>query len=206
MVVSYPPVGGLSGHHSVVFGPYSRYLWKFGGSKLTWLRQKASSLRAPPRSCDMLCFPSLFSSKGPHCWKGSALKPYMELPPHTVPLGMEKRELYPLLSKMMNIKSKRLQVVMCLEMVVSYPPVGGLSGHHSVVFGPYSRYLWKAPLLERLGFKTIHGASTSYGSFRDGESNEEEGDDKEEEGGDAGDDDEGDEEKGDEGDDDDADE
>ena len=25
----------------------------------------------------------------PHCWKGSASKPYVELPPHTAPLGME---------------------------------------------------------------------------------------------------------------------
>ncbi|KAL9411560.1 hypothetical protein AB3S75_045204 [Citrus x aurantiifolia] len=47
-----------------------------GGSKLTWLCQKTSSLKAQlarrpscirpysPRSCDMLCFPSLFPSKG----------------------------------------------------------------------------------------------------------------------------------------------
>ena len=134
-----------------------------GGPKLTWLRQKASSLKArlarrpsrsrpySPRSCDMLCFPSLFPSKGwvpcfcgsrshaliptgarsrpaalpkpiiisvprPHCWKGSASKPYVELPPHTAPLGMEvgpaqacavKVFVHDLIKKEWNKKKKR---------------------------------------------------------------------------------------------------
>ncbi len=33
--------------------------------------------------------PILISVPRPHCWKGSASKPYVELPPHTAPLGME---------------------------------------------------------------------------------------------------------------------
>ncbi|KAL0302764.1 UNVERIFIED_CONTAM: hypothetical protein Scaly_2563000 [Sesamum calycinum] len=31
----------------------------------------------------------IISVPRPHCWKGSASKPYVELPPHTAPLGME---------------------------------------------------------------------------------------------------------------------
>lgn len=33
--------------------------------------------------------PIIISVPRPHCWKGSASKPYVELPPHTAPLGME---------------------------------------------------------------------------------------------------------------------
>lgn len=33
--------------------------------------------------------PIIISVPKPHCWKGSASKPYVELPPHTAPLGME---------------------------------------------------------------------------------------------------------------------
>ncbi|GAU19252.1 hypothetical protein TSUD_335350 [Trifolium subterraneum] len=82
----------------------------FGGPKLTWLRQKASSLEArlarrPSRICGSrshaliptgarsrpaaLPKPIIISVPRPHCWKGSASKPYVELPPHTAPLGME---------------------------------------------------------------------------------------------------------------------
>ena len=111
----------------------------FGGPKLTWLRQKASSPkpgsrgvplavgRSPlasllwhamfpffhsplkgeshasvcgPRSHALiptgahsrpaaLPKPIIISVPRPHCWKGSASKPYVELPPHTAPLGME---------------------------------------------------------------------------------------------------------------------
>lgn len=32
--------------------------------------------------------PIIISVPKPHCWKGSASKPYVELPPHTAPLGM----------------------------------------------------------------------------------------------------------------------
>lgn len=32
--------------------------------------------------------PIIISVPRPHCWKGSASKPYVELPPHTAPLGM----------------------------------------------------------------------------------------------------------------------
>ncbi|KAI3801483.1 hypothetical protein L1987_29588 [Smallanthus sonchifolius] len=31
---------------------------------------------------------TIISVPMPHCWKGSASKPYVELPPHTAPLGM----------------------------------------------------------------------------------------------------------------------
>lgn len=109
----------------------------FGGPKLTWLRQKASSLEARlarrpsrsrvPRLALVTCYvsplhsqvkgeshasvcgsrshaliptgarsrpaalpkPIIISVPKPHCWKGSASKPYVELPPHTAPLGME---------------------------------------------------------------------------------------------------------------------
>nr|GFA54200.1 pentatricopeptide repeat-containing protein [Tanacetum cinerariifolium] len=33
--------------------------------------------------------PIIISVPRPHCWKGSASKPYVELSPHTAPLGME---------------------------------------------------------------------------------------------------------------------
>ncbi|KAA0050837.1 hypothetical protein E6C27_scaffold404G001030 [Cucumis melo var. makuwa] len=33
--------------------------------------------------------PIIISVPRPHCWKDSASKPYVELPPHTAPLGME---------------------------------------------------------------------------------------------------------------------
>ncbi|KAL8460534.1 hypothetical protein ACS0TY_032169 [Phlomoides rotata] len=33
--------------------------------------------------------PIIISVPRPHCWKGSASKLYMKLPPHTAPLGME---------------------------------------------------------------------------------------------------------------------
>lgn len=33
--------------------------------------------------------PIIISVPKPHCWKGSASKPYVELPPHTAPCGME---------------------------------------------------------------------------------------------------------------------
>ncbi|MED6201007.1 hypothetical protein PIB30_090743 [Stylosanthes scabra] len=56
----------------------------FGGPKLTWLRQKASSLKAR-----LARRPSRSRVPKPHCWKGSASKPYVELLPHTAPLGME---------------------------------------------------------------------------------------------------------------------
>ncbi|KAI3477002.1 hypothetical protein L1887_61379 [Cichorium endivia] len=36
--------------------------------------------------------PIIISVPRPHCWKGSASKPYVELPPHTAPLGMELAE------------------------------------------------------------------------------------------------------------------
>jgi hypothetical protein len=32
--------------------------------------------------------PIIISAPKPHCWKGSASKPYVELPPHTAPLGI----------------------------------------------------------------------------------------------------------------------
>lgn len=152
----------LPGRRSAASGPSSRHLWKagsvttytlpftpyhrafssvagFGGPKLTWLRQKASSLKArlvrrPSRSrvpkphlALVTCYvsplysqvrgeshasvcgsrshtliptgarsrpaalpkPIIISVPRPHCWKGSASKPYVELPPHTAPLGME---------------------------------------------------------------------------------------------------------------------
>ena len=156
MAVSCPPAGGESAPGSAS-GPSSRHLWKagsvttytlprsfssvagFGGPKLTWLRQKASSLEArrarrpsrsresPPRLALVTCYlsplhsqvkgeshasvcgsrshaliptgarsrpaalpkPIIISVPRPHCWKGSASKPYVELPPHTAPLGME---------------------------------------------------------------------------------------------------------------------
>ncbi|GJW29470.1 dehydroascorbate reductase 2 [Tanacetum coccineum] len=59
---------------------------------------KASSLKArlarrPSRSArsrpSALPKPIIISVLRPHCWKGSASKPYVELPPHTAPLGME---------------------------------------------------------------------------------------------------------------------
>ncbi|KAI3476474.1 hypothetical protein L1887_61951 [Cichorium endivia] len=120
-----PPVGNpLPGRRSAASGPSSRHLWKagsvttytlpftpyhrafssvagFGGPKLTWLRQKASSLKArlarrPSRSARSrpaaLPKPIIISVPRPHCWKGSASKPYVELPPHTAPLGMELAE------------------------------------------------------------------------------------------------------------------
>ncbi|KAL3503931.1 hypothetical protein ACH5RR_033772 [Cinchona calisaya] len=82
----------------------------FGGPKLTWLRQKASALKArlerrPSRICGSrshtliptgarsrpaaLPKPIIISVPRPHCWKGSASKSYVELPSHTAPLGME---------------------------------------------------------------------------------------------------------------------
>nr|GFA29215.1 pentatricopeptide repeat-containing protein [Tanacetum cinerariifolium] len=111
----------LPGRRSVASGPPSRHLWKagsvttytlpftpyhrafssvagFGGPKLTWLRQKASSLKAwlarhPSHSARSrpaaLPKPIIISVPRPHCWKGSASKPYVELPPHTAPLWME---------------------------------------------------------------------------------------------------------------------
>ncbi|KAG5568282.1 hypothetical protein H5410_064703 [Solanum commersonii] len=101
----------------VAFPGLAGVAW-FGGPKLTWLRQKASSLKArlarrPSRSrgeshasvCGSrshtliptgarsrpaaLPKPIIISVPRPHCWKGSASKPYVELPPHTAPLGME---------------------------------------------------------------------------------------------------------------------
>ncbi|MCD9644251.1 hypothetical protein HAX54_032430 [Datura stramonium] len=35
--------------------------------------------------------PIIISVPRPHCWKGSASKPYVELSPHMAPLGMEAR-------------------------------------------------------------------------------------------------------------------
>ncbi|KAL3513972.1 hypothetical protein ACH5RR_026689 [Cinchona calisaya] len=70
----------------------------FGGPKLTWFRQKASSIKArlarrPSRSARSrpaaLPKPIIISVPRSHCWKGSASKSYVELPPHTAPLGME---------------------------------------------------------------------------------------------------------------------
>lgn len=157
MAVSCPPAGGESAPRSssAASGPSSRHLWKagsvttfprsfssvagFGGPKLTWLCQKASSLEArlarrpsrcresSPRLALVTCYvsplhsqvkgeshasvcgsrshaliptgarsrpaalpkPIIISVPRPHCWKGSASKPYVELPPHTAPLGME---------------------------------------------------------------------------------------------------------------------
>lgn len=110
----------------------------FGGPKLTWLRQKASSPKPGSRGVPLavgrsplasllwhamfpffhsqvkgeshasvcgsrshaliptgahsrpaaLPKPIIISVPKPHCWKGSASKPYVELPPHTAPLGM----------------------------------------------------------------------------------------------------------------------
>ncbi|KAI3666643.1 hypothetical protein L1987_88824 [Smallanthus sonchifolius] len=121
-VSSPPPVGNpLPGRRSAASGPSSRQPLEagsvttytlpftpyhrafssvagFGGPKLTWLRQKASSLKArlarrPSRSARSrpaaLPKPIIISVPRPHCWKGSASKPYVELPPHTAPLGME---------------------------------------------------------------------------------------------------------------------
>nr|GEX29956.1 Gag-Pol polyprotein [Tanacetum cinerariifolium] len=140
IAISCPPspVGNsLLGHCSAASGPSSSHLWKvgsvttytlpftpyhrafslvagFGGSKLTWLRQKASSLKArltrlKGESHASVCGswshtliptgsrsrptalpkPIIISVPRPHCWKGSASKPYVELSPHTAPLGME---------------------------------------------------------------------------------------------------------------------
>ncbi|KAI3476874.1 hypothetical protein L1887_61549 [Cichorium endivia] len=87
--------------YTLPFTPYHRAFSSvagFGGPKLTWLRQKASSLKArlarrPSRSARSrpaaLPKPIIISVPRPHCWKGSASKPYVELPPHTAPLGME---------------------------------------------------------------------------------------------------------------------
>ncbi|KAK7342280.1 hypothetical protein VNO80_25227 [Phaseolus coccineus] len=64
----------------------------------------AVGFKTSPHSFDMLFFPSSFPSArsrsvalpkpiiisvpGPHRWKGSSSKPYVDLPPYTIPLGM----------------------------------------------------------------------------------------------------------------------
>ncbi|KAK7411405.1 hypothetical protein VNO78_02838 [Psophocarpus tetragonolobus] len=69
MAVSYPLAGGESapGRPLASYGPSIKHFLKAG--------------RLPK--------PIIISVPRPHCWKGSASKPYMELPPHTAPLGME---------------------------------------------------------------------------------------------------------------------
>ncbi|EXB36954.1 hypothetical protein L484_018330 [Morus notabilis] len=49
-------------------------------------RRRKNALTLLPAA---LLKPIIISVPRPHCWKGSASKPYVELPPHTAPLGME---------------------------------------------------------------------------------------------------------------------
>nr|GFB25611.1 hypothetical protein [Tanacetum cinerariifolium] len=99
------------------FAPYHRAFSSiagFGGLKLTWLHQKASSLKARlarlkgeshASVCGLRSYtliptcarsrptalpkPIIISVPRLHCWKGSASKLYVELQPYTAPLGME---------------------------------------------------------------------------------------------------------------------
>ncbi|KAL9297584.1 hypothetical protein ACSQ67_023480 [Phaseolus vulgaris] len=63
---------------------------------------------------------------------------------HFFPL--QKGDPYPSLSKMIKMKSARLQVVICLEMVIYYPLARGESAPVSSLasYGPSSRHLLKA--------------------------------------------------------------
>jgi len=45
----------------------------------------------------------------PHCWKGSASKPYVGLPPHTAPLRMEVGPAQKIVNKFSHIVKHLIQ-------------------------------------------------------------------------------------------------